>query len=382
MSTSADILVVGGGPAGAAAAADLAAKGRGVILCEREAGPHDKVCGEFLSRETALYLQALGLDLPALGARRIHSVRLAKGAREASVALPFPAFSLSRRRLDDALLARAAALGADVRMGAKVQSVIRTDAGWEARLQDETHIAAPELFLATGKHDLRGWGRPPERQTDFIGFKTYWDLAAGETRALDGHVELALFRGGYAGLQRIEGERANLCLVVRRGRLAELGGSWDALLDAIRVECALLGRRLAGATHRPVAADRRPLAIAGIPYGYVRRMSDGPWYLGDQAAVIPSFSGDGMAIALHSARLAAEASRAGEGAGVYQRRLAADVGSPVRLAALVSRISVHPLGQAAIGRALGLLPSAMAGIAAATRVPPAALRRAGLVDPG
>jgi flavin-dependent dehydrogenase len=123
----------------------------------------------------------------------------------------------------------------------------------------------------------------------------------------------------------------------------------------------------------------RPLAIASIPYGYVRSGSDGLWRLGDQAAVIPSFAGDGMSIALHSGNVAAACFLDGGTAADYQRRLAADVGTAVRFATLLSAMSVHPVGRGFITAAARALPGAMRLVAAATRVPPSALRRAGLV---
>ena len=86
---TAEALIVGGGLAGGALAAALAEAGRSVVLLEREAGPHDKVCGEFLSREAVLYLDALGIDPLALGACRIHSLRLSGGSGVGTVRLPF-----------------------------------------------------------------------------------------------------------------------------------------------------------------------------------------------------------------------------------------------------------------------------------------------------
>lgn len=374
MAGSADILVIGGGVAGGGAAIALARAGRQVVLLERESGPHDKVCGEFLSGEAVLYLKSLGIDPVGLGARTIDRLRLAAGGRETSIDLPFPALSLSRRTLDTALLGRAAALGADIRMGAGVQSLVGDESGWQARLRDGATLAASHVFLATGKHDLRGWPRPPGAQSDLIGLKQHWRLDPHEAEELAGYVELTLFSGGYAGLEPVEDGRANLCLLVKRDRFAALGNQWEALVDSMRRECPLLGRRLNGAD----SCSDRPLAVYAIPYGHVATGGDALWRIGDQAAVIPSFSGDGMSIALHSAGLAVDCFLAGRTAAEYQRRIAADVGWPVRLATAISLLSVSPVGRFLIAQGARRLPVAMAAVAASTRVPQRALRRAGL----
>jgi heterodisulfide reductase subunit A-like polyferredoxin len=73
------VLVIGGGAAGGLLAAHLARYGRRVILAERSSGPHDKVCGEFLSEEVARSLSEMGIDLAALGAVQISAVRLHEG---------------------------------------------------------------------------------------------------------------------------------------------------------------------------------------------------------------------------------------------------------------------------------------------------------------
>src|ERR1700745_2949296 len=88
-------LVIGGGIAGAAMAAHLAQAGRGVVLVERRPGPHDKGCGAVVRGEAALYLDDLAVDLAALGAVRVRSVRLCAGRRVTAVPLPFPACSVS-----------------------------------------------------------------------------------------------------------------------------------------------------------------------------------------------------------------------------------------------------------------------------------------------
>jgi menaquinone-9 beta-reductase len=374
-----DAVVVGGGLAGAAAAMLLSQAGREVVLVEREAGPADKVCGEFLSREAGLYLASFGLDLPALGAVPIEAVRLVERGRVAAVPLPFSALSLSRRVLDEALLQRAAAAGASIRRGARVQSLSHAGVGrWSARLEDGATIEAGAAFLATGKHDVRGLKRPAGLQDDLVAFKQHWRLSPAQAAGLDRHVELVRFEGGYAGLQPVEDGRANLCLLVRKSRFAALGQRWDNLLSAMREESPHLDARLAGA--EPCRA--RPIALSAIPYGHVRRRADGIWRLGDQAAVIPSFSGDGMSIALHSARLAATVYLDGAGAGAFQRRLSRDVTGQVLLATGLSHALVRRPGQAALAAAARLCPGLMAAVAGRTRLPEAALARGGLPGAG
>lgn len=366
-------LVVGGGPAGAALAIKLARAGQDVILLERDAGPAHKVCGEFLSREAGVYLASLGLELPSLGAVAIDTLRFCEGAHVSEVTLPFVACGLSRFVLDDALLLLAESSGADVRRGAKVVELTAAGAGWRARLTDGTLVDADAAFLATGKHDVRGLKRPPGLQGDLVAFKLHWRLAPGPTRALTSAVELFTFDAGYAGLSLVEDGMANLCLVVRRSRLAALGHRWEALFAAIVMESPPLGARLADAR----ALWPKPLALSFIPYGHVRRHADGLWRLGDQAAVIPSFSGDGMSIALHSAELAASAFLRGDDAEGYQSTLARDVQTQMLLATGLSHGLVHKASQLAFGAAARAWPSLLAKVAFRTRIADAALARAG-----
>lgn len=366
-----DALVIGGGPAGAALTARLASAGREVLLLERSEGPADKVCGEFLSSEAATYLAALDLDLAQLGAVELATVRLCMGSRITAGPLPFRALSLSRRVLDEALLERAAAAGATIRRGVKVNGLSRDGVAWKARAGDGLEFTGRSVFLATGKHDLRTHKRPAGEQHDLVAFKVHFRLAPKQTAQLDRHVELILFQGGYAGLSLIEGSLANLCLVIRRQRLLALGQRWDHVLAAIRSDSAHLDARLAGA----MPCWTRPLALSAIPYGYVRQHAGGLWRLGDQAAVIPSFAGTGISIALHSAELAASTYLCGGGPNEYQDRLARDLRWQIRLATTLSRALVQRPGQRALFLAARMWPSLMGAAASHTRVPDHALAR-------
>jgi flavin-dependent dehydrogenase len=270
--------------------------------------------------------------------------------------------------LDAALLEQAAAAGAVVDLGRRVETVERDGEGWIARLDSERRILASQVFLCSGKHDVRGWRRPPGIQSDLIAFKLHWRLTAEQHALLGPCVELIVFEGGYGGLQPIEDGLVNLCLLVRRQRLQQLGG-WDELLAAIQAECPHLAIRLGGA----VASWARPLALSAIPYGYVAARSDGLWRLGDQAAVIPSFSGDGISIALHSARLAAQLFLSGGSAADFQRLLQQDIAQQVTVATTISRTMVAaPSMLMAVAR---LWPGVLRLVAQQTRIHADAVRR-------
>jgi flavin-dependent dehydrogenase len=297
-------IVIGGGVAGAAAAIWLSEQGRDVLLLEKEAAPRHKVCGEFISIEAQHYLKELGIDLMALGAVPIRQFRLIKGSREINTRLPFLALSLSRYVLDEALIQRAISNGVELRRGINVTSLAPNNpAGWMIS-SPTSELQGERVFLATGKHDLRGWPRDDAGSESRIGLKMHYILTPAQQRELAGYIEVMVFQGGYAGLGPIENSKANLCLVIRKSVFLRHGRDWCQLLSDLSAMIPHLKARLQDAT----PCWERPLAIAGIPYGYINPAEGkdqcGLFPMGDQMAVIPSFCGDGIAIALHTAFLA------------------------------------------------------------------------------
>jgi flavin-dependent dehydrogenase len=359
-----DNLVIGGGLAGSMVAIRLAAAGCRVTVLEKERTAHHKVCGEFLSPEAVEYLHQVQIEPLSLGAAPIRFVRLSSRRRIVESTLPFTALSLSRFALDQALLARAEQSRCTVHRGIFVDSLTLSGDIWLAQLRDRQPLSARTVFLASGKHDLRGFARAPAVQGDLVAFKLHWQLQPAETEALRDFIELFLFSGGYGGLSLVEGDVANLCLVVKRERLRDLGG-WTSLLASILEENLLLGRRLRGAK----TLWTRPLALSSIPYGYLANSPACLWRIGDQAAVIPSFAGDGMAIALHSAALAAETYLAGGSPDLFTRRLNNQLRPGMSLATLISRVIVSNTGRSFAPVALSLFSNAMRWIAASTRIP-------------
>ena len=360
-----EVLVLGGGVAGCATSIALARQGKGVTLIERELMPRHKVCGEFLSGEALEDLHALGIDVASLGAVPINRVRLAAARGSAEAPLPFPAASLTRKALDTALIAKAISAGVRVERGRSIRSLSRTnDNLWQAALDDGTTYEAPNAFLATGKHDLRGHSRPSDPH-QWIAFKMYYRLSAPQNAALSGASELTLYAGGYGGIQPVEKGVANFCCVVQRRYFAHAGLHWESLIERMQRECPHLAMRLEGA--EPLLD--KPIAITHIPYGYLRRATeDGLYCIGDQAAVIPSFTGDGISVALHSARRAVGAYLAAEPAPVFQPKLRSAMLQQMRLAEIAANSLNNGLARAVLPFCLRVWPGAMRMTAKLTRV--------------
>jgi len=360
-----EVLVLGGGVAGCAAGIALARKGRRVTLIERELAPKHKVCGEFLSAEALVDLHALGVDVASLGAAPLDHVRLASAGRAAEAPLPFAAASLTRKALDTALIAEAIAAGVRIERGRSVEALDRTvSGGWKVTLDDGSSREAKVVFLATGKHDLRGHKRPEDPQR-WVAFKMYFRLAPGQASELAGASELVLYRGGYGGIQPVEEGMANLCCVVQQRHLPQGADRWERFLAKVQKDCPHLAMRLEGA--EPLL--ERPLAITHIPYGYLRRTTeDGLYCIGDQAAVIPSFTGDGISIALHTARCAVEAYLAAEPAPVFQAKLRKALLPQMRLAEIAADGLNNSVARAVLPFCLRVWPGVMRVTARLTRV--------------
>jgi flavin-dependent dehydrogenase len=358
-----DTLVVGGGPAGAAAACELALRGCDALLVERSEGPHHKVCGEFLSVETQTYLKCLGVDAVALGAVPIETVSIRTDDRVASAGLPFRALSLSRYVFDAALLQRVADLGVPVQRGVSVRRVERAGRGWVATCDDGATIACNRLVLATGKVGLRGI--EDVRDGSMVGLKMHLSVSTDLRQELARRVELFLLGRSYAGLELVEGGHANLCCLIERDIARRVGTDWNRLRAFLAIANDRLGMRLS----RVEPMWDRVLAVTCPQGGHFNRGGgEGLYRAGDRAAHIPPFTGDGLAIALGTGKLAAECIAGGRSAADYAGAVRRLAGRPIRLAGLVSRLAARPAVRRMMIGAASHIPALTAAVALGTRL--------------
>lgn len=360
-------MILGAGPAGCAAAIALGQSGTPSLLLDRDEKVGDPLCGGFLSWRTVDQLAALGIDVPALGAHRVTRLRLFDGKHESALDLPHAAYGLSRHALDSAMRKRAVALGADIAFDT-IKGLDESKAIGAAQVYEGS-----SLFLATGKHDIRGSSRPRDRKDTALGLRMRLPATAERSCLIGNAIELHLFKGGYAGIVLQEGGSANICLALRKSALAGADRSPDALFAWLADRSPQFAARL-----NDDWKQARVDTIGAVPYGYIADTTqDRVFRLGDQAAVIPSLAGEGISIALASGVLAASAYRDDRSASDYQAAFAARARRPIRLASVAWHLAETRLGARA-GIALArIAPSLVAGFADMARIAaPTSLARA------
>ena len=346
-------------------ALQLARAGEPHLLVERTVETGDALCGGFLSWRTLEMLEALGVRGETLNPDTISRVRLYAGGRVAETLLPRPARAVSRKHLDTILLQTAIDAGAAVERGVTV----RTIEDGRVRLDNDTELTPEALFLANGKHDIRGVARPAAaRGADpTVGIRLRLGPRPKLTSMVRDAIELHLFDRGYAGLVMQENDTANLCLAVHKSRLQE-AGDVERLLLALARESPALSDRL---SHRSVgsAVD----AVANVPYGWrIQTGQSGLFRLGDQACVIPSLAGEGMAIAIASGSAAANAylGSGPEGAVAFQRAFDRRVRTPIRVASTIWSLANGTQSAAFMVGLARAAPSMISFVASATRIRP------------
>jgi flavin-dependent dehydrogenase len=342
-----DLAIVGGGPAGTAAALEARRHGLRVALWERDRFPRDKVCGEFISYEALPLLQT---EIPRTAARGT-AIRWAEFISDTGSArrfpMPGPALGLSRRLLDAALWQAAESAGVDVHERKCVRKVRKLMVGrqqgntWEIEPDGENVRTAKALIIACGRWwAIEGLSSPARQNSsakgaDWVGARAHFDGIPSS-----GDVEMYFFHGGYCGFVSVEDGACNVCCLVRRERVRECRAKgmndFSAWLARVSHHPALKAR-LRGAvqissvvTTAPVHLARRETAQGGVLIA------------GDALGFLDPFTGEGISTALHSGRLAAQAVAVSlaEGFGderaaeIYGRNLARAVRRSYNIAAM------------------------------------------------
>jgi flavin-dependent dehydrogenase len=402
-----EVAVIGGGLAGAMAAAHLARAGIPVVVFEQATVPQPRVCGEFLSYEGAALLRDIGVELP--DGPPITTVGIHGPTRGIDVRLPDGCRGISRLVLDEAVRRRAEALGAVIMRGVTVQRCERRgggDAGGAAECGDLSTGArlqttagcweADAVIVAAGKRDVRG---VPSRQStrDVVGVQVHVPVSGAVRARWAGRVDLWVGEGAYGGAALVDEGLLNVSCVLPPATVQQHGVDASVLMPAL-LRAHPAARRVLSDLLWP---DTRVTTVAPVPYGYVR--AEAPWpgmfCVGDQLVVIPSLTGDGMTLALATGRDAGRvlaqallrARRAGHdpdkgreasrlASSTYHARTVSLVRRQICVATWVQALFARPQQLNVLLRGGRLLSPVVRAVLQATRVP--AALRVGVIEPG
>ncbi|HEU4566120.1 MAG TPA: FAD-dependent oxidoreductase, partial [Gemmatimonadaceae bacterium] len=314
-----DVLVVGGGPAGAATAWALAAAGVDVLLLDRARFPRDKPCSEYLSPEASRILHAMGAlaAMESAGAAQLAGMRVrAPGGREIhgdfAAGHGYRGFrdrglALRRTVLDAILLERARAAGARVEEGVRVADLLRDRHGavrGVAAMDARGGRVERSARLVVGADGLRsvvarrlGLARAAGRPRRLALVTHYEGVAeVGE------HGEMHVERDGYCGIAHVGGGVANVAVVVPAHRGREIGAGREAFLERWIARRAHLAPRFTRATRVSPVHATGPFASRAR-----RAWAPGAALVGDAADFFDPFTGEGIYTALRGGELLAPA---------------------------------------------------------------------------
>ncbi|GAB3538800.1 NAD(P)/FAD-dependent oxidoreductase [Pontibacter brevis] len=295
-----DVVIVGGGLAGLVSALSLAKAGLQVTLVEKKAYPFHKVCGEYISNEVLPYLRMLGVQLRVLGPARITRFMFSSPTGKTLEArLDLGGFGLSRFALDNYLYQLAQEQGAKFLLQQTVHEVTFADDAFTVSLSGGESIQAKVVLGAYGKRanlDRQLDRRFFRAHSPYIGVK--YHLRYDFPKDL---IALHNFKDGYAGISAIEDDRYCFCYLTTRQNLKQHGN-----IPAMEQVVLARNPHLRQIFEEAEFLYEQPEVINEISFATKTTVENHMLMCGDAAGMVTPLCGNGMAMAIHSGKIAAE----------------------------------------------------------------------------
>lgn len=293
------ITIIGGGLAGLTCAIHLLKYGFEVSLIEKQQYPKHKVCGEYISNEVLPYLNWLEIDLTALHPTSISHFELSSpSGKVLGCALPLGGFGISRFTLDHFLWELARQRGCNC-IQDTVTSVKFLEDRFELELAGKGMLHAEIVLGAFGKRSSldQKLSRP------FLLKKSPWLAVKGHYSGSfrDDLVALHNFQGGYCGASKVESDRINICYLTDYKSFKAYKNIQDFQKNVL-----YKNPRLEHLFENSTPLFDQPLTISQVSFEKKEPVYAHMLMIGDTAGLIHPLCGNGMAMAIHSAKIAAE----------------------------------------------------------------------------
>ncbi len=293
------ILILGGGLAGLTAAIHLSKLGYEIAVVEKNNYPKHKVCGEYISNEVLEYFNWLGLDNVLAQSHPIHDFKLElDNINFSEVKLPLGGFGISRYLLDDFLYQKAKQQGCQF-INENVVCIKFINNLFHVILSSGLEIQTPIAIGSFGKRSTID----VNLQRKFIQKKSHWMAVKAHCQGNypDHLVGLYPFHGGYCGVSKVENNVLNICYIVQTNVFKKYKNIPDFTENIL-----FKNNGLKDVLENSKSVFETPITISQISFEDKNAVENHVLMIGDAAGLIHPLCGNGMAMAIHSAKIASE----------------------------------------------------------------------------
>jgi len=300
------VVIIGGGLAGLTCAIHLLKSGHPVTLIEKNKYPNHKVCGEFISNEVRSYLGFLGIDINAMVPAEIDKFTFSSSkGRTLLCNLPLGGFGISRYKLDHLLYQKAISLGCVV-IHDSAESIDFQENEFQIHTKENGTITAALAIGAFGKRSTldQKLGR------SFFNIKSNWlavkahyrgNITSDQVALHDDQVALHNFDGGYCGISKVEDDLINVCYLTDYTHFKAFKN-----IEDFQQKVLCENPQLKVFFESSEMIFDQPITISQVSFAKKLPVEKHILMIGDTAGLIHPLCGNGMAMAIHSAKLCAE----------------------------------------------------------------------------
>ena len=294
------IYIVGGGLAGLITSIHLTRKGVHCTLIEKKVFPFHRVCGEYISNEVVPYLKSLDVYPDSLRPSQISKLHLTSvNGKIAEMPLDLGGFGISRYHFDYFLFQKAKQLGVEFLLDTEVEKISYAEEQFALKTRD-TALSADIVIGAFGKRsklDVQLQRSFIQKRSPYVGVKYHIRLDEFDNKL----IALHNFKDGYCGISRVEDDLINLCYLTHRNNIKAYG-NLRLMEQAVLFQNPFLKKIFSEAEF----VFDKPETINEISFETKTPVENHILMSGDAAGMITPLCGNGMAMAIHSAKILSE----------------------------------------------------------------------------